>query len=264
VQNHAQQAAVDRQAIGVVDKAKLLEFHHEMADPRSRRADHLRQMLLINSWEDGLGSAVLSKMRKQQKDSRQAFLAGIEKLVHEIRFKPDISGKQMCNEQFRDVMLLVEHASHYRPLDPDQSAVGHRGGRGDAQRLPRKAAFTQKVAGTEYGDNRFLTLLGYNRQLDLAFSYVEDGIRRLTLRKYFTLRAVFHSGVAAFDSCEDSFPIYRQDFLLLQCNLPTECTVACRTHTKVEAVITIGFAPGVSAIASCNKMLAPYVQFGTL
>lgn len=50
VQNHAQQAAVDRQAVGVIDKAKLLELHHEMADPRSRCADHLRQMFLINSW----------------------------------------------------------------------------------------------------------------------------------------------------------------------------------------------------------------------
>jgi hypothetical protein len=181
MQNHAQQAAVDSQAVGVIDKAKLLELRHEMADSRSRRADHLRQMFLIDSWEDGLGSAFLSKMRKQQKDSRQAFLAGIEKLVHEISFKPDVSGKQMRNEQFGDVMLLVEHASHYRALDPDQCAVGHRGGRGDAQRLPRKAAFTQKIADTEYGDYRFLTLLGYDRQLDLAFSYVEHGIRTLAL-----------------------------------------------------------------------------------
>src|ERR1700731_4105910 len=100
-------------------------------------------------------------------------------------------------------MLLVEHASHYRPLDADQYAIGHRGGRGNAQRLPCKTAFTQKVAGTEYGDNRFLTLLGYNRQLDLAFSDVEHGIRRLALRKYFTLRPVFHGGVAACDSCKD-------------------------------------------------------------
>jgi hypothetical protein len=82
---------MDCQAVGVIDEAKRLESHHEMADPRSRRADHLRQMFLINSREDGLGSAFLSKMRKQQKDSRQAFLAGIEKLVHEIRFKPDVA-----------------------------------------------------------------------------------------------------------------------------------------------------------------------------
>jgi len=91
VQNHAQQATVDRQAIGVIDEAKLLEFHHEMADPRSRRADHLRQVFLIDSGEDRLGSALLAKMRQQQEDSGQAFLAGIKKLVHEIGFKPDIA-----------------------------------------------------------------------------------------------------------------------------------------------------------------------------
>jgi len=91
VQNHAQQAAMDCQAVGVIDKAKLLELRHEMADPRSRRADHLRQMFLINAWEDSFRSAFLSKMRKQQKDSRQALLAGIEELVHQIRFKPDVA-----------------------------------------------------------------------------------------------------------------------------------------------------------------------------
>src|ERR1700732_3898857 len=140
----------------------------------------------------------------------------------------------MRNEQFRDVRLLVEHASHYRPLDPDQGAVGHRGGRGNAQRLPRKTALTQKVPGTEYGDNRFLTLLGYDRQLDLAFSYVEHGIRTLALRKYFTLRAVFHGGVAARDSCEDGFPIDSQDFLLFQRDLPRECIVACRAAARLR------------------------------
>jgi hypothetical protein len=48
-------------------------------------------MFLVNSREDGLGSAFHSEVRKQQKDSRQALLAGIEKLVHEIRFKPDVA-----------------------------------------------------------------------------------------------------------------------------------------------------------------------------
>ena len=91
MQNYAQQATVDRQTVGVINKAKLLELHHEMADPRSRRADHLRQVFLINSWEDSFGSAFLAKMCKQQKDSGQAFLAGIEKLVHEIRFIPNVA-----------------------------------------------------------------------------------------------------------------------------------------------------------------------------
>jgi hypothetical protein len=43
-----------------------------------------------------------------------------------------------------------------------------------------------------------------------------------------------------------------------------ESIVACRTYTKAEAVIAIGFAPSASAIASCNKIRALYVQFRTL
>ena len=82
---------MDRQAVGVIDKAKLLEFHHEMADTRSRCADHLRQVFLINTWEDSFGSAFLAKMRQQQKDSGQTFFTRVEKLVHEIRFIPDVA-----------------------------------------------------------------------------------------------------------------------------------------------------------------------------
>ena len=95
MQNYAQQAAVDRQAIGVIDKAKLLELHHKMADPRSRRAHHLRQVFLINTWKDSFGSAFLAKMCKQQKDSGQAFLTRVEKLIHEIRFISDVARKQV-------------------------------------------------------------------------------------------------------------------------------------------------------------------------
>ena len=139
-----------RQAVGVINKAKLLELHHEMADARSGRADHLRQLFLINSWEDRFGSAFLTKMCNKQEDSGQALLTGIEKLVHEIRFIPNLARKQVCNEQFRDAMLLVEHASHQQSLDPDQSAVGHCGSRCDAEWLPCEAAFTEKVTRAEH------------------------------------------------------------------------------------------------------------------
>jgi hypothetical protein len=82
---------VDRQTAGIVDKAKLLELLHEMTDPRSRCADHLRQVFLIDSWEDGFGPAFLPKMCKQQEGPGEAFFAGIKKLVHEIRFVSNIA-----------------------------------------------------------------------------------------------------------------------------------------------------------------------------
>ena len=139
-------------------------------------------------------------------------------------------------------MLLVEHASHYRPLDLDQSAIGHRDSRCDAQRLSCEAAFTEKVTGAEYSNDGFLTLFGCNSQLDLALPDVEDGICRLALPEDFTLRTVLHSSVAASDFFEDCFPIDRQDFLSFQCSSPMESTAACRAHFKPEAVTKAGFA----------------------
>ncbi len=66
VQDHAEEATMDRQpAAVVIDKAKLLELIHEMTDPRPGCADHLRQVFLIDSGKDGLGSTFLAKMSQQ-------------------------------------------------------------------------------------------------------------------------------------------------------------------------------------------------------
>src|ERR1035441_6151238 len=66
-QDHAQEAVVNRQraVARIIDKAHRPELVHEMTDPRPRGADHLRQVLLIDSRMDGFGSAFLAKMRQQ-------------------------------------------------------------------------------------------------------------------------------------------------------------------------------------------------------
>ena len=72
VQNHAEQATVDRQpiAIAVIDKAQLPELIHEMTDPRPGCANHLCQAILSDSGEHRFGSAFLAKMSKQQENPR--------------------------------------------------------------------------------------------------------------------------------------------------------------------------------------------------
>lgn len=45
---------MDCQAVGVIDKTKLFEFRHEMADARSWCTDHLRQMFLIDMAASGV------------------------------------------------------------------------------------------------------------------------------------------------------------------------------------------------------------------
>jgi hypothetical protein len=94
VQDHAQEAAVNRQPPGeafVIDKAQLLELIHEMTDPRPSRADHLRQVFLIDSGMYSFSSTFLPKMSQQQENPSQTLLAGVEKLIDEIPFESDVA-----------------------------------------------------------------------------------------------------------------------------------------------------------------------------
>ena len=50
----------------VVDEAKLAEAVHEVVDARSRRADHLRQVFLVDSGDQRFALAVLAEVRQQQ------------------------------------------------------------------------------------------------------------------------------------------------------------------------------------------------------
>ena len=109
-QHHAQEAIADRQrAIArIVDKAHRPELVHEMTDPRPRSTDHLCQVFPIDSGMDRFASAFLAKMRQQQENSGQAFLAGVEQMVYQILFKANVARKQVRHEQFRDSVLLMQ------------------------------------------------------------------------------------------------------------------------------------------------------------
>src|ERR1700676_4049363 len=160
-------------------------------------------------------------------------------------------------------MLLAEHARHYRPLDSDQSAIGHRGSGCDAQRLPCQAAFPEKVTGAKHSDNSFLTLFGCDSQLYFAFPEVKDGIRRLPLPEDFSFCTILDSSVTAGDFGEDRFPIDRQNLLSFHSSTPMECMVACRAHFKPETVIINGFRTVNIPSLSCPKMKELCVQYCT-
>src|ERR1700682_1663780 len=92
LQDDAAEAAMDGQPsfMVVVDEAKLPEVIHEMIDPRPGCADHLCQMFLSDPGNDSFGFALLAKMGQQQENPSQALLAGVEELVDQIRFVPDV------------------------------------------------------------------------------------------------------------------------------------------------------------------------------
>ena len=79
----------------VIDKPELPELVHEMTDPRPGGAHHLRQVFLIESAMYSFGSALLAKMRQQQENPGQAFLAEIEESIHEIFFDSTHTRKQV-------------------------------------------------------------------------------------------------------------------------------------------------------------------------
>ena len=83
-QDYAQEATMNRQPAAVIDKAKLPELLHEMIDSRPGCAHHSRQVFLIDSGKDNLGSTFLAKMSQQEENPSQTLLAGAEKLIDEI------------------------------------------------------------------------------------------------------------------------------------------------------------------------------------
>ena len=113
----------------------------------------------------------------------------------------------MRDEQFRDVVLFVEHAHHQRFFDLVKSTIGQRGCRGHTQRLSGEASFAEELTGTQNGDDRFLALLGGHRELHLAFLEIPHGIRSVSLHEDGAARAVFQNGFPACESREECCPI---------------------------------------------------------
>ena len=116
-------------------------------------------------------------------------------------------------------MLLVKHAQHQQLLDPEETAICDRCSRCHTQRLTCEASLAEELAGAQCGDDRFLALLGYNRELHLALSKIEYGIRGLSLIEDTAVGAVLRNGFPAGNSSEQGFPIDRRAFLIWRDNL---------------------------------------------
>src|SRR5579863_5151712 len=100
VENDVEERAMDVEAAVVLDKAQLSEFVHKVTHPGAGGANHSGQSFLAELRDQGLRFRFLAKVRQQQKDSSQAFLAGVEKLVHQILLNPDIAKQQVGGEGF--------------------------------------------------------------------------------------------------------------------------------------------------------------------
>lgn len=109
--------------------------------------------------------------------------------------------------------MFVKYPHHKRLVNFVQSTVRHRNSRCHAQRLPCEASVAEELSCIQSGDNRFFALRGYDRELHLAPSKVEYGIRRLPLRENVTFLAAFYYRLPAKDAIQQCLPIDRWYFI---------------------------------------------------
>jgi hypothetical protein len=91
VQDDTEEGIVDLNLAVVLDEAQFPEFVHEEIDSGPRRANHLRQHLLRHCGKSFVRMARRAIAREQQQSARQALLAGVEKLVYEVRLHSNVS-----------------------------------------------------------------------------------------------------------------------------------------------------------------------------
>src|SRR5512143_4262522 len=89
-EHHREKGAVDLQAAVVVDEAHLPEAVHEVAHPRTGRANHRGERLLAHPRDHALRPRFLAEVREQQEDPGESLLAGVEELVDQVLFDPDV------------------------------------------------------------------------------------------------------------------------------------------------------------------------------
>src|SRR5690349_7599471 len=92
---------MDFQAAIVFDETQLPELIHEKIDPGAGGPHHFRQRLLADLGNHTLGRSFFPETGEQEKNPSQSFLAGIEKLIHQVLFVADVSRQQIPYEQIR-------------------------------------------------------------------------------------------------------------------------------------------------------------------
>src|ERR1700730_12080770 len=169
--------------LAIVNEAYLSEPIHEKTDSRPGCAYHFCEGLLTHLGDYSLGHAFLAEMSKQQKNTGESFLAGIEKLVNQIRFVSNVPCQQICHEHVRKLMFPVKHFHHGLLIDSHHRAIGQCGCGAHAKWLPCKATFSEESALVQNAYCGFLPDLRDNCEYYLSFLYVKNSIGRVALSK---------------------------------------------------------------------------------
>ena len=96
----------------VLDESEFSEFVHEKIHTRASGADHFCQRFLRDKRQYAVRLIVFAVTRKQEKSPSKTLFAGIEKLVDQVFFDPDVSGEDVRDEEVREGMFGMERARH--------------------------------------------------------------------------------------------------------------------------------------------------------
>ena len=89
----------------VVNEPPFAKAVHEEAHSRARRADYLRESLLVHFQHHGLRSGLPSRTGQQQKNSRESLFAGMQNLIHEVFLDSDINTTTSMGRLTLNVLL---------------------------------------------------------------------------------------------------------------------------------------------------------------
>jgi hypothetical protein len=104
-------------------------------------------------------------MRHQQKNSRQSFFAGIEKLIDQVILISDVSFQQVFDKQGRQFWFYAHCLHHRRPLDVQQNAVSQSCCRRHAEKLTSKTTFAKEIALAQDAKGCFSPVFRYHTEL---------------------------------------------------------------------------------------------------
>src|SRR5579872_825244 len=154
-----------------------------MANPRAGCAYHRGEGLLTDRGDHSLGYAFLAEMSQQQQNSGQPLFAGIEKLVNQILFVPDVPGQQISDEHIGQSVFSMESLHHRFLLNAQKLAIGYCRCSSHAERLTCEATFAKKVPLAQDANGCFLSIVGHDRYLHLAALDIKQCVSRIPLRE---------------------------------------------------------------------------------
>src|SRR5947208_677613 len=158
------------------------ELVHEVTDAPACGPDHFRQRLLADPWHQCELLSCLPVMREEQQCPRQPFFAGVEKLIHQILFKPRIASQHVGEEVVSEGRLVAQEFDNLLLQDGDEGYRFERRGRRHSNGLAIQTAFSQKIAGPEDPDHRFASAPGNDRDLHSSAYQIINLVSAVSLR----------------------------------------------------------------------------------